>query len=112
MCRSSASEILRSSSFDHVLMYDLFATLLPILFIADLFHPFDRFPVELFLNRDVRHAGGRRGSVPVFLTRRNADDITCPNFLLGTAPLLDPAGTGRHDEDLAQGVCVPCSAST
>ena len=30
-----------------------------ILLITDVFHPLDHFPVQRFLNRDMRHRGGR-----------------------------------------------------
>jgi len=38
-----------------------------ILVVADFFHPVDDVAVELFLNGDMRHARGRRGSMPVLL---------------------------------------------
>ena len=81
-----------------------------VLFVADLFHPLDSFTVEIFLNGDMRHTRGCRSSMPVFLTRRDPDDITLPDFLDLTAPLLNPAGAGRHDQYLAERVGVPCSA--
>jgi hypothetical protein len=48
--------------------------------------------------------------MPVFLTRRYPDNITWPDFLDLTAPLLNPACAGRHDQYLAERVGVPCSA--
>lgn len=82
-----------------------------VLRIADLFHPLDGFTVEMLLNSDMRHPGGCRGSMPVFLTRRYPDDITWPNVLDLTAPLLNPARARRHDQRLAQRVGVPCAPS-
>ncbi len=57
--------------------------------VADLFHPLDGFTVEMFLNGDMRHTRGCRGSMPVFLTRRDPDNITLPDFFDLTAPLLN-----------------------
>jgi hypothetical protein len=63
----------------------------------------------MFLNGDMRHTRGCRGSMPVFLTRRDPDNITLPDFLDLTAPLLNPAGPSRHDQYLPDRVGVPCS---
>ena len=87
-----------------------FAESLAILLVTYFLHPLDRFSILLFLNSNVRHAGGCRGSVPVFLTRRNPDNITFPDFLLSATPLLNPASARCHDENLAQRVTVPCCA--
>jgi hypothetical protein len=56
-----------------------------ILFVADLFHPVDSLAVQLFLNGDVGHRRGCRGSMPVFLTGRNPDDVTRRISSLGPA---------------------------
>jgi hypothetical protein len=79
----------------------------PVLVVRDPFHPLDDFTVKMFLNRDVRHTRGCRGSMPVFLTRRDRDNITLPDFLDLTAPLLNPSGARCHDQCLAQRVSVP-----
>ena len=78
-----------------------------VLLVADLFHPVGGLAVETFHNGDVRHGRGCRGSMPVFLTRRDPDDIPLPDFLDLTAPLLNPAGASRHDQGLAERVAVP-----
>jgi hypothetical protein len=44
----------------------------------------------MFLNGDVRHAAGCRGSMPVLLTRWDPDNVTWPHFLDLTTPLLNP----------------------
>ena len=75
--------------------------------VADLFHPLDVFTLEMFLNGDMGHAGRRRGSMPVFLTRRDPDDITFADFLGWTTPLLNPTGACRHDQRLTERVRVP-----
>src|SRR5208282_4164894 len=82
-----------------------------ILFVADLFHPLDGLAVELFLNGDVRHGGGRRGTVPVFFTRREPDYVTRPDLLDRATPALGEAAAGSHDQGLAQRVGVPGGSS-
>ena len=79
-----------------------------VLLVADLFHPVGGFTVEMFLNGDMRHTRGCRGSMPVFLTRRDPDNITLLDFLDLTAPLLNPVGASRHDQGLARRMGVPC----
>src|SRR5438105_4215368 len=68
-----------------------------VLFVADLFHPFDGLAVELFDNGDVRHHGRRSSTVPMLLTGRTPDNIAWPNFLFRTALALHPAASGRDD---------------
>src|SRR5580658_2606750 len=82
----------------------------PVLFVCDLFHPVDNLALELFLNGDMRHGGGRRPSVPMLLARREPDHIAWPDLLDRPAPALRPTATGRHDEGLAQRMDVPCGA--
>src|SRR6266851_587117 len=82
-----------------------------VLFVADLFHPVGGLAVETFLNGDVRHGRGCRGTVPMFLTRREPDHVPRPNFLNRTPPALYPAAASRHDQGLAQRVAVPCCPS-
>jgi hypothetical protein len=82
------------------------------LFVADLFHPVNRFAVELFHDSDVRHGRGCRGAVPMLLTRREPDHVPGSNFFLGRAsPALCQAAASRHDQGLAQRVAVPCCPS-
>ena len=64
--------------------------------------------LEIFLNRHMRHTRGCRGSMPVFLTRRDPDNVTLPDFLDFTAPLLNPTRAGRHDKYLTERVGMPC----
>jgi hypothetical protein len=49
-----------------------------VLFVADFFHPVDRFAVQRLLNGDVRHRGRRRSVVPMLLTGWNPDHIARP----------------------------------
>src|SRR5947207_15748347 len=55
-----------------------------VLFVADLFHPVNSLAIELFLNGDMRHGGGWRSPVPVFLTRPEPDHVTRSNVLYRT----------------------------
>src|SRR5207247_1167062 len=86
------------------------AGLCVILLITDLLHPVDGLPVELLLNRDVCHGGGRRGAMPVLLARREPDHVTRPNFFDRAPPSLRAPAPSRHDQRLAQRVGVPCGA--
>src|ERR1039457_2379919 len=81
-----------------------------VLFIADLFHPVNRFAVELFLNGDVRHGRGWRSAVPMLLARREPDHVTRTNFFDRAAPALHASAASRHDQRLTQRMGVPCGA--
>src|SRR3989440_12548659 len=78
-----------------------------VLFVADLFHPVGGLAVETFLNGDMRHGRGWRGTVPMFLTWLEPDHVPWPNDLDRTTPALYPAAAIRHDQGLAQRVAVP-----
>ena len=82
-----------------------------VLFVAHLFHPFNDFAVELFLNGDVRHGSGRRRAMPVLLARREPDHVSRPDFLDRAALALRPSAARRHDQRLPQRMRVPCGAS-
>ncbi len=79
-----------------------------VLFVTDLFHPVNRFAVELFLNGDMGHRRSWSGAVPMLLARRNPDDVPRPNFLDRASPGPCPATTNLHNQSLAQRVGVPC----
>jgi hypothetical protein len=78
-----------------------------ILFVADFFQPVHCLTLELFPDGDVRHGGGRSGTMPVFFPGWKPDDVTWPNFLDRSYPALHPAATGGDDEGLAQRMSVP-----
>jgi len=82
---------------------------LPVLLVADLFHPVDNLTVELFLNGDVHHGRGRCGSMPVLLAGLEPDHITGPDLLDRSALALDPAAASRDDESLTEWMGMPCS---
>ena len=69
--------------------------------------PFDRLAVEGLLHGDVRHRGGRRGTMPVLFTRREPDDVAGANLLDGTTQALHTATTGEDDQRLSKRMCVP-----
>ena len=79
-----------------------------VLLVADRFHPVDNLPVEPSLNGHVRHRRCWRGAVPMFLTRREPDHITGPDFLDRPSPPLRPATASRHDQCLTERVRMPC----
>ena len=80
---------------------------LAVLFVAHVFQPIDDLAVELFLDGDMRHGRGRRGTVPVLLARREPDHVAGMDFLDRAALPLDPAATGRDDQGLPQRMGVP-----
>src|SRR2546422_7354908 len=82
---------------------------LTVLFVADLFHPVDNLPVELFLNGDVRHGRGWRSPMPVLLAGREPDHIAGPDLLDRPAFALSPSAARRNDKSLTEGMRVPCS---
>ena len=87
------------------------ATSAGVLFVAHLFHPVDRFAVELFLNGDMGHRRGWSGAVPMLLTRRNPHYVTRSNYLDRTSPALCSATTSGHYQSLPQRVGVPRRSS-
>ena len=78
-----------------------------VLRIGDFLHPLDDLSVEQFLNRDVRHTGGRRRAVPVLHARWRPDDISWTDFFDRAAPMLHTADAGGHNEHLAAWMGVP-----
>src|SRR5260221_13591275 len=83
-----------------------------VLFVADLFHPVDDLAVELFLNGNMRHGRGRRGTMPMLLAWREPDHIAGMDLLNGTAPAFDPPATARDTQGLAERLGrPPCSIS-
>src|SRR4051812_48763129 len=78
-----------------------------VLVFANVFHPVNYLSVELFLNRDVGHAGCWRRSMPVFLAGREPDHITRTDLLNCTAFALHPAATSGDDESLPERVSMP-----
>src|SRR5438270_9671008 len=93
----------------------IFGTMFPprsglVLFVADLFHPIGGLAVETFLNGDMRHGRGWRGTVPMFLTWLEPNHVPWPNDLDRTTPALYPAAAISHDQGLAQRVAVPGGA--
>src|SRR3974390_190400 len=75
-------------------------------------HPVDDLAVELFLNGNVRHRCGRRGSVPVLLAWREPDHVAGTDFFDGPPLALPPAAPCRDDECLAEGMRVPSGPRT
>ena len=76
-----------------------------------LFQPVHCFAVEGFLDGDVGHGGSGRSAVPVFLARREADDVAGVNFFNRPAFALSPTGADSDYKGLAERMRVPCGAS-
>src|SRR2546425_13309860 len=80
-----------------------------VFFVADMFHPVNKFPITLFLNGDVRHSRRRRSPMPMLLFRRGQHHITRTNLLDMSAFVLNPALAGSDDEGLTERMSMPCS---
>ena len=89
---------------------EVFLSGLAVLLVADVLHPVHDLAIELLLSGDVRHGGGWRGAVPVFLTRLEPDHVAGPDFLDGPADTLDAAPARDDDQRLAQRMGMPCGA--
>jgi len=83
-----------------------------VLFVTDLFHPVDHLAIELFLNGNVRHGSGWRGTVPMFFPGREPDDIARMDLLDGTALALHSPATACDNQGLSKGMGMPCGACT
>src|SRR5215469_13105290 len=81
-----------------------------VLLVADSLEPVNELPIELFLDRDVRHGGRGRGAVPVLLSRRAPDDIARSDDPDRTAPALHQATSGGDDQCLAEWMRMPVAA--
>src|SRR5205807_10662063 len=81
-----------------------------VLLITHSLQPVDDLPVELFLNRDMRHRRARGGAVPMLLAWGAPDDITGANDADRAAPALHETAASGDDQRLTQWVCVPVAA--
>ncbi len=79
----------------------------PVLLVCELFQPVHHSAVQLLLERDVRHGCNWRCTMPVLDASRNPKDVSLANHLNRAAPLLNPAGTICHDQNLAKRMGVP-----
>src|SRR4051812_3341919 len=75
-----------------------------VLLVADLLEPIDVLTVERLLQRDVHHAGVRRGAVPVLLARWDPHRVAGADLLHRTAPRLHPAAAHQHVQRLTEGM--------
>src|SRR4051794_38781817 len=76
------------------------ADLFSVLLISHVFHPLNDFPVQAFLNCDVRHCGCWRGAVPMLFPRRKPDDIAGMYLFDWSAFTLYPTASRRDNERL------------
>src|SRR5947199_9340899 len=72
-----------------------------ILFVADLFHPVGGLAVELFLDGDVSHGRGWRGTEAMFPPRREPDHVTPPD-LIDRPQSLYPYAASRPEQARAK----------
>src|SRR5206468_3497920 len=89
------------------------ARLLParaVLVVGDLLHPVDVPAIDGFLNRDVAHAVGHGGAMPVLYARRNPHHVARLDLLLLPTPFLHPTRARSDDENLPGGMRVPGAA--
>src|SRR6266536_2522086 len=84
----------------------------PVLFVADLFHPVYGFPIQRFLNGDMRHRRRGRRPMPMLLAGRKLDHITGPNFLDWPALALNPTQAECDNQSLAEWMRMPGGAGT
>src|ERR1035438_6030966 len=83
---------------------------MPVLVVADVLHPVNNLPIELFLNREMCHGGRRRGAVPVLFAGSEPDHVTRTNLLNGPAFPLSPATSRCNDKRLTERMGVPRSS--
>src|SRR5438046_5570168 len=88
--------------------FDSSPDLLPVLLVGDLFHPVNHFAILLFLDGDVRHGRGWRGTMPMLLAGREPDHVTGVDFLNRSAFALGPAAARGDDESLTERMRMPC----
>src|SRR5205823_6001743 len=81
-----------------------------ILRVRHLLQPFDDLAVLDLLDGDMAHRRGGRGPVPVFLARREPDDVTGPYLLDGAALALHAPGARGDDQGLPERMRVPGGA--
>ena len=83
-----------------------------ILRVTNVFQPIDNLAVKRFGDRDVRHCRGRSCTMPVFLARREPDNVARPDLL--NRPALAPrkAAACRHDQRLTERMSAPGSKVT
>jgi hypothetical protein len=81
---------------------------LAILVVGDLFHPFDDLTVEIFLNGDMRHGGGRHRAMPSLFSLSSRFELhkalfeMADNLVgLGDASARLREGFSEHDQVVA-----------
>ena len=80
---------------------------MPVLVIADLFHPVDVLAVNRFLDRDVNDRRGWRRTVPMLEAGRKPHHVSGADLLNSSTFTLHPAETGGDDQGLSERVGVP-----
>src|SRR5918911_5166765 len=83
-----------------------------IFLVADMFHPVSGFAVGLLHNRDVCHASGRGGAMPMFFSGCKPNHIPRSDLADRAAPALRLSAASGHDQGLPQRMTMPGRPST
>src|SRR3954454_6489169 len=81
-----------------------------VLLVGNVFEPIHRLAIELLLHGDVRHRRGRRRAMPVLFAGGKPHNVSGANLFNRSAPALNTAGPGCHDQRLAERMGVPRGA--
>jgi len=81
-----------------------------ILRVTNVFQPIDNLAVERFRNRNVSHRCGQRRAVPMFLARREPDNVARQDLLNPPALALRKPAACRHDQRVTERMRVPGGA--
>src|SRR5262245_36791743 len=100
-----------SSGFRSSCTYGLpsigFVSSASVLLVGHLLQPVHASTVQRFRNGEMRHRVLVGRAVPVLDAGWRPDHVAWLDFLLRPALLLDPAGSGRHDQQLPRRMGVP-----
>src|SRR5690242_197213 len=78
-----------------------------IVFVVDLFHPFNDLAVQGFLNGDMRRRRCQRGAMPMLFSCRAPDHIAGSYFLFWGSFALHPTASRRDDQSLPERMRMP-----
>ena len=81
------------------------------MFICDVFHPIDRFSIQLFDNCDVRHSSSCGCTTPMLLSGGSPEYIAWTDYFNRATLSLNKTAARCDYESLSERVSVPCGAS-
>src|SRR4051794_30296814 len=85
---------------------------LPVLFVADLFHPADVLDIKRLLDGNMGHRRGRRRAMPMLESWRKPHGVARPHLFNRSALALYPSQSRGDDQALAQRMRVPRGPGT